>query len=188
MRAATLELWLVRHGETTASAARRIAGWSDPALTSKGEAQARRVGEMLAGERYDRVWSSDLRRAMESARLAAEGGSSWPPAVADARLRELNFGRFEGRGYDEVGGRFGEVVARFRDFEVPGGESWQGFRDRIMAFVDELEKGRHLLFVHGGVIRVLTQDLGLDRFVTTGSVVVIAPRDGRLLDIREAEE
>jgi probable phosphoglycerate mutase len=143
---------------------------------------------MLAGERYDRVWSSDLQRAVESARLAAESGGSWPPAVADARLRELNFGDFEGRGYDEIGGQFGDVVAHFRDFEVPGGESWQGFRDRLVAFVDELEDGRHLLFVHGGVIRVLTQDLGLDRFVTTGSVVVIAPRDGRLVDIREAEE
>ena len=56
----------------------------------------------------------------------------------------------------------------------------------IGGFVDELPRGRHLLFVHGGVIRILTQDLGVDRFVPTGSVVGVDWTHRRLLFVRES--
>jgi probable phosphoglycerate mutase len=59
------------------------------------------------------------------------------------------------------------------------------FRDRVVAFVAALEPGRHLLFVHGGVIRVLTQDLGMDRFVPTGSVVGLDWTAARVLFVHE---
>ena len=52
-------------------------------------------------------------------------------------------------------------------------------------FTTELPAGRHLLFVHGGVIRVLTQDLGLDRFVPTGTLVGLDWSERRVLFVRE---
>jgi len=163
----SLELWLVRHGETTRSAAHEVAGWSDPPLTDRGRREVQRLKGFLAGQRFDGVWSSDLRRSVESARLA------WGEPVQDVRLREINFGELEERPFAEVDPHVASEVMEFRDFHLPGGESFQSFRDRIEAFVHELPPGRHLLFVHGGVIRALTQDLGLDRFVPTATVVVV---------------
>ena len=58
---------------------------------------------------------------------------------------------------------------------------------REYVFVDELPRGRHLLFVHGGVIRILTQDLGLDRFVATGSVVGVDWTRRELLFVNEPQ-
>jgi probable phosphoglycerate mutase len=174
-----LELWLIRHGETTHSAGRRLAGWSDPPLTEIGRCEALALRAVLDGGRFDSVWSSDLDRALSTARLA------WGEPRLDGRLREVNFGSLEGRGYDEVDAEFAEVFLRFRDFAVPGGETHREFTDRVRQFVEELPPGRHLLFVHGGVIRALTQDFGLDRFVGTGSLVRVDWRVPRIVSLHE---
>jgi len=174
-----LELWLVRHGETTFSAAQRVAGWSDPPLTDNGRKQAEALRPVIDGRDFTGVWSSDLMRAIQSARLA------WGEPRQDRRLRECHFGSLEGCTYDDADSTYGEVFRVFRGFETPGGESHGAFRDRVQDFVAGLEPGRHLLFVHGGVIRVLTQDLGLDRFVPTGSVICLDAAAQRVLFVRE---
>jgi len=174
-----LELWLVRHGETTFSAEKRVAGWSDPPLTADGCLQAEALQPVIDGREFAAVWSSDLDRAIQSARLA------WGEPQPDRRLRECHFGSLEGCTYEEADSTFGEVFRGFRGFETPGGESHEVFRDRVLAFVAELEAGRHLLFVHGGVIRVLTQDLGVDRFVPTGSLVGLDWAAERVLFVHE---
>jgi len=160
-----MELWLVRHGETTYSATKRVAGWSDPPLTELGRRQAEALRAVIDGSEFDGVWSSDLVRAVESARLA------WGDATPDERLRECNFGALEGCSYEEADSTYGEVFRVFRGFQAPDGESHADFRGRILQFIEELAPGRHLLFVHGGVIRALTQDFGIDRFLPTGSIV-----------------
>jgi probable phosphoglycerate mutase len=160
-----MELWLARHGETTYSASKRVAGWSDPPLTDNGRRQAEALRPVIDGAEFDGVWSSDLVRAVESARLA------WGEAAPDPRLRECNFGALEGCSYKEADSTYGEVFREFRGFQAPDGESHAEFCTRIRRFVEDLDPGRHLLFVHGGVIRALTQDLGLDRFVATGTLV-----------------
>jgi probable phosphoglycerate mutase len=160
-----LELWLVRHGETTYSASKRVAGWSDPPLTDNGRHQAEALRPVIDGRQFGGVWSSDLQRAVESARLAMGEPRT------DRRLRECDFGALEGCTYEEADSTYAEVFSEFRNFQAPEGESHEEFRSRVRDFVETLEPGRHLLFVHGGVIRVLTQDLGLDRFIPTGSLV-----------------
>ena len=176
-----VELWLVRHGETTYNATRRIAGWCDPPLTDLGREQAAAVGPKLEGTEFDSVWSSDLQRAVETSRLA------WGQAVPDPRIRECNFGIYEGMPFDEVDAADARVFMGFRDFHMPEGDSHDSFLARIEGFVNELDPGRHLLFVHGGVIRILTQDLGIDRFVPTGSVVGVDWTNRRLLFVHESE-
>jgi broad specificity phosphatase PhoE len=175
----TLELWLVRHGETTFSAEKKVAGWSDPPLTDNGRRQAQALRSVIDGQQFDGVWSSDLVRAIESARLA------WGESTADARLRECHFGSLEGCTYEEADTVYGEVFERFRGFSTPGGESHREFKDRVLGFVEDLAAGRHMLFVHGGVIRVLTQDVGVDRFVKTGSIVCLGWPAGKVLFIHE---
>jgi probable phosphoglycerate mutase len=177
----TIEIWLVRHGETTYNAARRIAGWCDPPLTDLGRKQAAAVGPKLEGADFESVWSSDLQRAVETSRLA------WGEAVPDPRIRECNFGVYEGLPFDEVDAADASVFMGFRDFNMPEGDSHESFLTRIEGFVNELVPGRHLLFVHGGVIRILTQDLGVDRFVGTGSVVGVDWTNRRLLFVNEPD-
>ena len=176
-----VELWLVRHGETTRSAAREIAGWSDPALTERGREEAETLRPILEGEVFTTVWSSDLRRAVSSARLA------WGEPVQDRRLRELNFGELEETRFDDVDEGTARSILEFRDFDLAGGETRVAFGTRIEGFVDSLEPGRHLIFAHGGVIRVLTQDLGIDRFLPTCSIVAIDWSRQEVLFLREPD-
>lgn len=174
-----LELWLVRHGETTASAARRIAGGSNPPLSARGRREAETLRGSLMGQRFAGVWSSDLDRTVTTARLA------WGEPRTDPRLREVDFGVFEGHSYDAVDPTLRSVFLEFREFALPGGDSYAHFKSRVLSFINDLGDGRHLLFVHGGVIRILTQDLGLDRFVGTCSVVVVDWGGGRLVSVHE---
>jgi probable phosphoglycerate mutase len=175
----SLELWLVRHGQTTANAAGLLSGWLDVPLTELGEAQARHAAGLLAGQTFDGVWSSDLRRAVATARIA------WGEPVTDPRLRELSFGEFEGRHWDEFGDDRAAALLEFKRFRAPSGEDLEALRGRVHGFVSGLVPGRHLLFTHGGVIRLLTADLGQDRFLKNGAVAILDWTGRRLLRVLE---
>lgn len=162
-----LEIWLVRHGETTFSRDGILAGWTDVPLTANGVAQAGAVRPLVAGTEFDGVWSSDLQRAVQSALLA------WGTPVADPRLREINFGELEGTRWETLDPIHKKGIAAFNGWHAPGGEAFDEVRERVGSFVAELPPGRHLLFTHGGVIRLLTRELGHDAFVPTGTVVGI---------------
>jgi probable phosphoglycerate mutase len=169
------ELWLVRHGETPASKGRTLAGWADVPLTPRGEDQASALRPLLAGERFEAVWSSDLRRAITTARLA------WGEPRRDVRLREMSFGELEGRPWEALEPGVQEGLARFEGFGAPGGESFDDLRARVHSFVDALAAGRHLLFTHGGVVRLLSREVGEDHFVPTGTLLVVDWEARRLL-------
>lgn len=169
----------MRHGESELSAARRMAGWSDPPLTGKGREEARRLQAVLGGYRFDGVWSSDLRRALETARLA------WGEPRPDRRLRELDFGDLEEMPYTEIDPAMAMAILEFGDVRPPGGETRAQLEERLHAFLSGLAPGRHLLFVHGGVIRALTQGMGVDRFVATGTVVAVDWAQRALLFVNE---
>ena len=173
-----LELWLVRHGETTHSRDGRLAGWGDVPLTAVGEEQAAAVRPLLAGERFDGVWTSDLARARRTAALA------WGDATSDRRLREISFGELEGLPWTSLDDGLRQALVAFTGFSPPGGETIEEMRARVHAFLAELPPGRHLLFTHGGVIRALTREAGEDRFLPTGSVAGLDWGARRLLFLR----
>lgn len=175
------ELWLVRHGETPASRGRSLAGWTDVPLTAYGEEQASALRPLLAGERFDGVWCSDLVRALTTARLA------WGEPRQDPRLREMGFGALEGLPWDTLPPAQQEGIARFEGFAAPGGESFDGLRARVHSFVAELGPGRHLLFTHGGVVRVLSREAGEDHFVPTGTLLVLDWDARRLVSRHDGE-
>jgi probable phosphoglycerate mutase len=175
------ELWLVRHGETPASLGRTLAGWTDVPLTERGEEQAAALRPVLEGERFQGVWSSDLRRAVTTARLA------WGEPTQDGRLREMSFGTLEGRPWEALNPGLQQELARFEGFAAPGGESFDDLRSRVLAFVDGLGPGRHLVFTHGGVVRLLSREVGEDHFVPTGTLLVVDWEDRRLLSRRNGE-
>jgi probable phosphoglycerate mutase len=173
-----LELWLVRHGETTHSRDGMLAGWSDIPLTAVGESQAEALRPLLAGERFDSVWCSDLARAVHTAELA------WGAARRDARLREISFGRLEGLPWATLDDSLKQTLVAFSGFAPPGGETIEAMQARVHLFLAELPPGRHLVFTHGGVIRALTREAGEDSFLPTGSVAALDWTARRLLFIR----
>lgn len=173
------ELWLVRHGETPASRGQTLAGWMDVPLTERGREEAEALRSVLADERFESVWSSDLVRAVTTARLA------WGEPRTERRLREIHFGSLEGRYWPDLDLAYRQGLERFEGFVAPEGESFDGFRLRVSSFIEELKPGRHLVFTHGGVLRLLTREVGDDRFVPTGSLVVIDWDGRRLLQRRD---
>ncbi len=89
MRQSTL--YLCRHGDTEWSTVRRLAGRTDLPLTAQGEANARQLGTRLHDVIFDRALMSPLLRARRTAELAG-----FAKAHVDDRLREMDFGRYEG--------------------------------------------------------------------------------------------
>ena len=92
-------IYITRHGETEWNAEGRIQGHTDVALSSRGQEQARMLARRLAGIQIDAVYSSDLKRAAETARVAV--GERDVPLSLTPDLREYNKGVFEGMTADE---------------------------------------------------------------------------------------
>jgi broad specificity phosphatase PhoE len=143
-------LLLVRHGETDWNREGRWQGWADPPLNDTGRAQARALAEQLRGVPFDAAYSSDLRRAHETAVIVAEPHGV--PVVADARLREIDVGSWSGLTRSEL-------EQRFPHGERPDGETREQHAERVLSAVEDLARrnaGRRVLVVtHGGTLRAL---------------------------------
>lgn len=162
----SVDLWLVRHGETLWNKERRFVGVTDLPLTSRGRAQAGVLKEQLAGCEFEGVWCSRMRRARDTAALCGF------EAVVDDRLGELDFGRLEGARWEDVPEETRNRLIGFEDFVAPDGESVADLRHRVVEFLDERGQGRHLIFTHGGVIRLVERELGAEpRFHAPGSLI-----------------
>ncbi len=153
---------VVRHGETRWNLEGRIQGHADSELTAAGIEQARTIGRRLATEPFDLMVSSDLGRALHTARCIAEHARCGV-LRRDARLRERNFGVGEGLTYEELDRRWPDAFTRARDtdpdYAVPGGESRNAFHGRVVgafeALAQERPGGRILVVAHGGVLSAL---------------------------------
>ena len=147
-----MELYLVRHGETEWSRARRHTGRTDLPLSPAGEAEARALGQHLRGLEVDRVLSSPLRRATATAALAGFGDRV---ELTDTLL-EFDYGEYEGLTTAEIrAARPGWDL--FRD-GCPGGETVETAAARARKLLDSLNPsdGRIMLFSHGHQLRILT--------------------------------
>ncbi|HET9324881.1 MAG TPA: histidine phosphatase family protein [Gaiellaceae bacterium] len=153
------EIVLVRHGETEWSRDGRHTGHTDIPLTEVGRAQARALAAGLRGWSFDRVLTSPLSRAAETARLAGFGETA---ALRD-ELREWDYGAHEGRTTAEIREeRPGWTL--WRD-GVPDGETAADLAARLDRVLAELEQteGAALVFAHGHSLRVLAARwLGLE--------------------------
>lgn len=155
MNSNEVRLFLVRHGATSWSDAHRLNGWTDVPLSAEGREQARRLRPVIQAARPQRVFSSDLVRARETAEIAAG------TAIVDRRLREFDFGRWEGRRWEEIPLRGQQAMEAFDAVEVPEGESMTEFRRRIASFMRDLDVDRSVVVTHGGVIRAIRRYVGL---------------------------
>jgi broad specificity phosphatase PhoE len=154
---------LARHGQSDWNAAHRWQGHADRPLTEKGREQARALAERLRHVELDAVYSSDLRRAGDTAAAVSNEVIELPA------LREVDVGSWSGLTRAEAEERFPDGVARWREGFAgwDDGETYEAMTDRVLGAVLEIarrqEEGRVLVVSHGGPIRALhAAALGLD--------------------------
>ena len=153
-------IYLIRHGEINKPSARSFLGQTDLPLSDKGIHQANALGAQLQNVPFTKIFSSPLKRAIQTAALA----SGMPPAalqLIDA-FKEINLGAWEGLPVAEVRALFPEAYEqRGQDLEFfrpPGGESFADLATRsypaLLALAEDC-RGPLLVVTHAGVIRVL---------------------------------
>lgn len=154
-------LLLVRHGEVEDWARGRIYGRIDPAVSPQGLQQAQAIARRVAEERPVALLVSPSRRALESAGPIAEATALSP--AQDARLREIEFGEFEGLTFAEAEQRDPVIWRAWMErpgaVRFPGGECWDDIRARAVEAAEAVtaaHPGEAVAVVtHGGVIRAL---------------------------------
>jgi broad specificity phosphatase PhoE len=158
---------IARHGESDWNRDHRWQGQADRPLTERGREQAQALAQRLAHVELDAVYSSDLRRALDTATAVAQRQGLDVQVLEE--LREVDVGSWSGLTREEAEERFPDGFHRWRT-GFPGwddGETYEAMADRVLAVVDRLarrhEGGRLLVVSHGGPIRALhAAALGLD--------------------------
>ena len=157
-----MTILLVRHGETAWNLERRYQGRFDSPLTERGAAQARAIGQLLAGlpaAVAAPIVASPQGRARRTAEIIREELGSAGAVRVDERLRELTLGSWDGLTYGEI-----EAVSPgiFDDdgpewcFRAPDGESYDAFAARVGEWLGEQNDAAPIIVVaHGLVSRVL---------------------------------
>jgi len=156
----------VRHGTTAWNVEKKYLGRTDIALLPDAERELASLREQLSNVSWDSVYCSDLLRCQQT--LAMIGPYSLGQVKLDPRLREVDFGQWEGLTYDQLkdNQQYRDWLDAPQDVTPPEGESWQAFTARIDLFLQEcigsncpsmlsLESGVPTIIVvtHGGVIR-----------------------------------
>lgn len=152
---------IIRHGETDWNVEKRIQGHTDVPLNEVGRAQALAMAFNAAHQRFHAVYSSDLARAMETARVLAQREDQEVKLLP--QLRERHFGVFQGITADEGAAlhpaAYAHYVARDLDYDFETGESLRGFAERVADGVDWLVRhhsGQTVAAVsHSGVLDVV---------------------------------
>jgi len=161
-----MNVYFVRHGQSEANAARTYSGWSHVPLTEKGLADAAKAGKILQNVHFDKVYSSDLKRARQTCEAALPGVEY----ETDALLREISTGILTGIKHFDALEKYGEahkVCASERDYSRYGGESHQMHCERVDKFMKMLEEnpvdGNVAVFCHDGTCKaILRYVLGVD--------------------------
>jgi broad specificity phosphatase PhoE len=150
---------LARHGETDWNLEGRFQGQLDPPLNETGRRQATALADALAGDGVAAVYSSDLRRAAETAAIVAARLSL--PVTPDRRLREIDVGAWSGLTRAEVEERFPASYAHWLEGELAGhdGESREQLAARVHEAVISIAAAHPaesvLVVTHGGAVRAL---------------------------------
>ena len=158
-------LFFVRHGETEGNVKKLFYGQQDLPLTEFGRAQAKSLAPLLSKYTFDRVYASDLSRAVETAQLAIPGSTP----ITTPLLREYAMGSIDGQTFDQVLGKYGVLHEHYERF---GGESPEDMVTRLKAFLTSLENDpcdRAIAFAHSGTMKGMVR-LALGMNCTTGNL------------------
>lgn len=160
-----VRLYLIRHGETGDNYNKRFCGWTDAPLNELGKSQSKKLGEAFKDLEIDIIYTSDLKRARETA-LCIKNDRKLLIRELDA-LRELNFGIAEGLIIEEIKERYPEVYEELENDYIrarfPKGESLEEMHNRVSRVIDAIldkHAGKTIALVaHSGVIRSIISHL-----------------------------
>lgn len=164
------KLVLVRHGQSQWNLENRFTGWVDVELTPQGEQEAARAGNQLKGIRFEKAFTSDLKRAQKTLDIILKAiGQAGLPIERDKALNERHYGDLQGLNKAETAKKFGDqqvhIWRRSYDIAPPNGESLKDtaartlpyFNDRILP---EVKSGKNILVAaHGNSLRSIIMDL-----------------------------
>ncbi len=157
------KLILIRHGQTDLNIQMKYCGYSNPSLNEEGKQQVKHTKKSLNEIDVDVLFSSDLLRTMETAQII------FPNMVIqqEERLREYNFGVFEGLTYGEIMEEYADIYTEWIDDPskrvIPDGDSFISFSQRVREGLDSiLSQNKHrtiVLVTHSGPIRLMLSDV-----------------------------
>ena len=194
-------LLLARHGESDWNRDKRWQGFADRPLTDLGRRQAEELADRLQDTDLDAVYSSDLRRARDTAKIVARGRGLAVSTTPD--LREVDVGEWSGLTRAEAEAKFPEAYERW----LNGGEGWErGERyeqlaARVLKAMRRIaaahDGARVLVVAHGGTIRAIhAAALGVDvhtyrriqRVEPNATLSAVCVEEGRLTELCRTED
>jgi 2,3-bisphosphoglycerate-dependent phosphoglycerate mutase len=165
-------LVLVRHGQSDWNLKNLFTGWKDPDLTPQGIDEARAAGRSLKtrGLKFDRAFTSDLRRAQNTLQLILEElGQPSVSTLRDQALNERDYGQLSGLNKDDAREKWGEeqvhIWRRSYDVQPPGGESLKDTVARVLPYYCQailprvLSGESTIVAAHGNSLRALVMVL-----------------------------
>jgi alpha-ribazole phosphatase len=182
---------MVRHAET--DMAGRFCGHSDPEINQRGQRQLVSLVQTLSEYAIQRVYTSDLRRALQTAEAIA--GHFGTELCVRPGLREIHLGRWEGLSWSEIEGldpAFAKNwVAAYPHVTAPGGEPFQQFQERVCREISfllaEARESSIAVVTHAGFIRLARTDwYGVSEQTWNGTIeyASVVALDNNLLDKR----
>jgi len=155
------EIYLIRHGETEWNKTERFRGLSDISLNTKGKKQAESVGRALSQSAFEVIYTSPMRRSVETAQLIA-GSRKGIKVVEVQALKDLDCGQWEGMSLEEVASKHPELYNLWETqphkVRIPGGESLAMVKTRAMDAIREmveLHEGSLVVVTHRVVTKII---------------------------------
>lgn len=154
-----MKLYMIRHGESEANKSKCFAGQADVKLTSKGIEDALHARDIISHLKFDKVYSSDLSRAIDTQKIALPNAT----AVQTSLIREIHVGNLAGKPLSECLAEYGSKLNDDRmkfNFLPYGGENIDMLHSRIRSFLSTIQVDNFeniAAFCHGGVINAMLE-------------------------------
>lgn len=150
-----MKVYMIRHGQSVANYKHEMAGWAQVPLSELGFQQAQALSPYLAQIRFDKIYSSDLLRAIQTAKTALPGCT---PILCE-KIREISVGSLSGKSRTQCIEQYGDqfVIDNLnQDFSAYGGENQHMIGCRVFEFMQELESLTEIdnvaVFGHEGTV------------------------------------
>jgi len=173
---------LLRHGETKSNLLKVYAGWSDEALTERGVHQAYRVSKLLATCEVDVIYTSPLRRAVQTAEIIAQ--QTRASVIQENGLIEMRMGPWEGQSEEQIATAYPDEWRIWQtkpaELRLPGRETLDQLLNRVLDAFARIKMYNHqghiVVVTHYAIVRVALlhargQDLDLYKTVTVANCV-----------------
>ena len=148
-----MKVYFIRHGQSENNLKGLWTGWQDAKLTEKGIEDAKLAGEVIKGVKFDKVYSSDLSRARDTAKAAIQGCEPCEIML----LREVDVGNIAGKPFAALSDEERALIPTY-GYSRLGGETREEYRGRIEEFcrmIEPLDCENIAVFTHAGVLRTM---------------------------------